>query len=157
MKEEYIKIISIIENINSLFKDVLKKELYKIEINDINNVQAFLLYKIYNQKLRISDVVKRGYYVGDNPSYNINSLIRNGYFIAENNKKDRRNTFISLSKKGLELYNKLNIIFNDHISMLNKEVNRIYVKGAVFNDVITDGTPMLKIIEKVLITKKHLD
>ena len=68
-----------IERLHRQFIDVLKAELNRTGVRDINGVQALLLTNIGNQQISIRDLVERGYYMGSNVSYNIKKLIDLGY------------------------------------------------------------------------------
>ncbi|MCA1907177.1 MAG: MarR family transcriptional regulator, partial [Magnetospirillum sp.] len=74
MNKPYFEIIRLIERLHRHFLDVLRTELRRLGIDDINAVQALLLYNIGENEVVIRDLKDRGYYQGSNVSYNIKSL-----------------------------------------------------------------------------------
>ena len=58
---------------------MLRAELNRMSIKDINAVQALLLANIGEEEIVIRDLVERGYYQGSNVSYNIKKLVDMGY------------------------------------------------------------------------------
>jgi len=81
----------------------VKADLDRLNIEDINNVQAVLLSNIETENLTIGELTNRGYYLGSNVSYNVKKLVENGYLLYERSTHDRRTTRVKLSPKGLEL------------------------------------------------------
>ena len=57
------------------FLDVIKTELDRLKIDDINNVQTLILYNINSEQLTIGELTNRGYYLGSNVSYNVKKLV----------------------------------------------------------------------------------
>ena len=46
MKSEYLESIALIERLHRQFLEVVKNELERLGVQDINNVQALILYNI---------------------------------------------------------------------------------------------------------------
>lgn len=103
MKDEYLATIRLIERLHRRFLDVVKTELDRLGIEDINNVQALILSNISGEQLTVGELTIRGYYLGSNVSYNVKKLVENGYLIQERSSHDRRMTRVRLSDKGLTL------------------------------------------------------
>nr|WP_221238397.1 winged helix DNA-binding protein [Roseospira visakhapatnamensis] len=82
------------------FLDVLRAELRRVGREDINAVQALLLYNIGRDDVVIRDLRDRGYYHGSNVSYNIKKLGELGYLIQERSAHDRRATRLRLTENG---------------------------------------------------------
>ena len=118
MKALYFESITLIERLHHLFLDVLKTELDRLRIFDINNVQSFILYNVGKNEMTVGEISNRGYYLGSNVSYNLKKLVENGYFIQEKAKHDKRASKIRLSEKGLKLYDKIDKILTQHGSNL---------------------------------------
>ena len=74
MNKQYLELTRLIERLHRRFIDVLKTELNRLGVRDVNGVQALLLTNIGEQKITIRDLVERGYYLGSNVSYNIKKL-----------------------------------------------------------------------------------
>lgn len=120
MKEVYIEAILLIERLHRRFLDVIKTELDRLKIDDINNVQTLILYNINNEQLTIGELTNRGYYLGSNVSYNVKKLVENAYLVQERSPHDKRSTRVKLSEKGLALCQKIDELYMRHVDMLSK-------------------------------------
>lgn len=118
MKALYFETITLIERLHFLFLDVLKSELDRLRIFDINNIQCFILYNVGKNEMTVGEISNRGYYLGSNVSYNLKKLVENGYFIQEKAQHDKRASKIRLSEKGLKLYDKIDKLFNKQATNL---------------------------------------
>lgn len=105
VSQPYFDIIRLIERLHRHFLDVLRTELRRLNIEDINAVQALLLYNIGENEVVIRDLKDRGYYQGSNVSYNIKALTESGYLMQERSPHDRRSVRLKLTDKGLSLCN----------------------------------------------------
>lgn len=101
MKKEYLELTRLIERLHRRFLDLLRSELNRLGIRDINSVQALLLANIGREEIAIRDLVERGYYQGSNVSYNIKKLAEMGYLEQERSAHDRRSVSIRLTEKAL--------------------------------------------------------
>ncbi|MDH5490146.1 MAG: winged helix DNA-binding protein, partial [Rhodospirillaceae bacterium] len=101
MKKTYIELTRIIERMHRRFLDVLRAELARIDVHDLNAVQALLLSNIGDEEIVIRDLVERGYYQGSNVSYNIKKLSEMGYLEQERSSHDKRSVRIKLTDKAL--------------------------------------------------------
>lgn len=114
MKESYFQSVVMVERMHRLFLEVVKAELDRLEIRDVNNVQCLVLYNIGKGQVTVGELTNRGYYLGSNVSYNLRKMVQNGYLVQEPSEHDRRSSHVRLSKKGLELHTKLDSIFSGH-------------------------------------------
>jgi DNA-binding MarR family transcriptional regulator len=105
--EQYLVSIRLIERLHRRFLDVIKAELDRLGIQDINNVQTLILFNINADQLTVGELTARGYYLGSNVSYNRKKLVENDYLLQERSSHDRRTTRVRLSPKGLELTAKI--------------------------------------------------
>jgi DNA-binding MarR family transcriptional regulator len=103
VSDPYFNIVKLIERLHRHFLDVLRAELHRLEIDDINAVQALLLYNIGEDEVVIRDLKDRGYYHGSNVSYNIKKLTEFNYLQQERSTHDRRSIRLKLTEKGLRL------------------------------------------------------
>ena len=103
MQKEYLELTRLIERLHRRFLDVIRAELNRLGIKDINGVQALLLANIGEEEIAIRDLVERGYYQGSNVSYNIKKLTEMGYLEQERSAHDRRSVTIRLTEKALEV------------------------------------------------------
>lgn len=111
VKDQYLVTIRLIERLHRRFLDVIKTELDRLGIEDINNVQTLILSNINEDQLTVGELTIRGYYLGSNVSYNVKKLVENGYLIQERSSHDRRMTRVRLSDKGLELTAKIDQLY----------------------------------------------
>lgn len=121
MKGKYFESIGLIERLYRLFLEVIKNELKRLNIIDINNIQTLILYHIGSNKITVGDLIHRGYYMGSNVSYNLKKLMANGYVTQTPSDFDKRSTFISLTKKGAVLCEKLDKVMESQMKMLKVE------------------------------------
>jgi DNA-binding MarR family transcriptional regulator len=101
----------VIERLHRLSLDVLKIELDRLGIEDINNVQSLILYSIGGDQLTVGELTLRGYYLGSNVSYNLKKMVESGYLVQERSLHDRRSIRVRTSAKGAELKAKLDAFF----------------------------------------------
>ncbi|HLO79087.1 MAG TPA: MarR family transcriptional regulator [Magnetospirillum sp.] len=118
MTQPYFDIVHLIERLHRHFLDVLRTEMRRLGIEDINAVQALLLYNIGENEVVIRDLKDRGYYQGSNVSYNIKALTEAGYLTQERSPHDRRSVRLKLTDKGLELCNAARKLQNDLAEVL---------------------------------------
>lgn len=118
MKQTYLSLILLIERLHRRFLDVIKSELDRLKIEDINNVQTLILYNIGTENLTIGELTNRGYYLGSNVSYNIKKLVENEYLIQERSPHDKRSFKIKLSDKGLALINKIDTLYQKNVEQI---------------------------------------
>jgi DNA-binding MarR family transcriptional regulator len=123
LKQIYTESILLIERLHRRFLDVVKTELDRLKIDDINNVQTLILYNISTEQLTIGELTNRGYYLGSNVSYNVKKLVENAYLVQERAPHDKRSTRIRLSEKGLDLCKKIDELYQRNVDLVSKEMN----------------------------------
>ncbi len=128
MKEEYFQSVQSLERLHRLFLDVVRAELDSIEMFDINNVQAIIVYNIGTNQLTVGELTNRGYYLGSNVSYNLRKMVKNEYVLQVQTPHDRRSSLVKLSLKGIELYKKLDQAFQKQGEMLNNKCGKETLK-----------------------------
>lgn len=122
MKQSYLDTIRLIERLHRRFLDVIKTELDRLGIEDINNVQTLILSNISSEQLTVGELTARGYYLGSNVSYNVKKLVENGYLNQERSPHDKRMTRVRVSEKGLELCTRIDELYQTNASQLESEV-----------------------------------
>ena len=110
----YYESIQLIERLHRHFLDVLKVELDRRGIQDINNVQSMILYNIGTDELTVGELTIRGYYLGSNVSYNVKKMVENEYLIQERSVHDKRSIRVRLSEKGVALREAITDMFSRH-------------------------------------------
>ena len=131
VKREYLELTRSIERMHRRFLDVLRAELNRLGIRDINGVQALLLANIGEEQIVIRDLVERGYYQGSNVSYNIKRLSEMGYLEQARSVHDRRSVSIALTPKAMNVVEKmreLEVRIADRLQ--NQDMNGREISGA---------------------------
>jgi len=124
VKEEYLSVIRLIERLHLQFLEVVKGEVDRLGIRDINNIQALILYNIGEDELTVGELTHRGYYLGSNVSYNVRKMVENGYLIQERSTHDRRSIRVRLSDKGMDVRNKVNdVITEQQVKLSESGIN----------------------------------
>ena len=118
MKEGYLETVSLIEKLHRLYLEVIKCELDNLRVDDINNVQALVLYNLGGEQISIGELTTRGCYLGSNVSYNLKKMVQNGYIDQVSSIHDRRSYMIKLSGKGMDLCKKLDKALDKHVDAL---------------------------------------
>ncbi len=120
MKAAYLEAIRLTERLHRQFLELIKSELDRLGIEDINNVQAFILFNIGSDDLTVGELTNRGYYLGSNVSYNVRKMVENGYLMQERSTHDRRSIRVKLSPKGLELCQVMDRMFDRQVAGLGE-------------------------------------
>src|SRR3954462_15651623 len=110
----YYDAINLIERLHRQFLDVLKVELERANILDINNVQSMILHNISMDELTVGELTVRGYYLGSNVSYNVKKMVENGYLMQERSIHDKRSVRVKLSDKGRKLNDAIAKLYKKH-------------------------------------------
>ncbi len=114
----YYDAVQMIERLHRRFLDVMKVELERRGIQDINNIQALILYNIGDDELTVGELTLRGYYLGSNVSYNVKKMVENDYLMQARSVHDKRSIRVRLSEKGLELKGFITDLLARHEEML---------------------------------------
>ena len=107
MTKTYLELTHLIERLHRRFLDVLRTELNRLGVRDINGVQALLLANIGEEEIVIRDLVERGYYQGSNVSYNIKKLVDFGYLEQKRTEHDKRSVSVKLTEKAIQIVVKI--------------------------------------------------
>jgi DNA-binding MarR family transcriptional regulator len=110
----YYDSINLIERLHRQFLDILKVELERASILDINNVQSMILHNIGTDELTVGELTVRGYYLGSNVSYNVKKMVENGYLVQERSIHDKRSIRVKLSDKGRKLNDAVGRLYKKH-------------------------------------------
>lgn len=137
---EYLSSINLIERLHRQFLEVVKGELDRLGVQDINNVQALILYNIADDELTVGELTNRGYYLGSNVSYNVKKMVENDYLIQERSTHDRRSIRVRASEKGLALWQKMDEMFNRHTARMGPDT--------VSNEDLTTANEILARLER---------
>jgi DNA-binding MarR family transcriptional regulator len=120
MSEHYLETISLIERLHRQFLNLVKLELERLRVHDLNNVQGMLLLNLGDADISIGELTLKGYYLGTNVSYNVKKLSESGYLIYERSEHDRRSIRVRLTAKGRTLRNRLSEMLDRHVETLDQ-------------------------------------
>lgn len=118
MNHAYYDATFLIERLHRHYLEVVQVELDRRGVQDINNVQALILFNLARDEMTVGELTARGYYLGSNVSYNLKKMYEAGYLLQERSPHDRRSVRVKLSEKGLELHKVLTAYFEKQVSML---------------------------------------
>jgi DNA-binding MarR family transcriptional regulator len=139
--EVYVDITRLIERLHRRFLDVVRFELKRLGIDDINAVQALILTNVQDQEIAVRDLAEKGYYTGSNITYNLKQLLDGGYVIQERSPRDRRSVLIRLTDKGLALC--------QHLRELDDRLALAYSEGDGANVDIASARLALRQLERL--------
>lgn len=114
VRPHYLEALHLVERLHRRLLDVIKDEFDRRGREDVNSVQALLLYNIGDKELTASELRTRGYYLGSNVSYNVKKLVEAGYLHHARSKTDRRSVRISLTDKGHEVHEIVRGLYEKH-------------------------------------------
>ena len=98
--ESYLEALALVERLHRLLLDVIKDEFERINVLEINPVQALLLFNIGENEVTAGELKSRGYYQGSNVSYNLKKMVEMGYMHHQRSEIDRRSVRVRLTQKG---------------------------------------------------------
>jgi DNA-binding MarR family transcriptional regulator len=119
IKPLYIDALHLVERLHRRLLDVIKDEFERRNRDDVNSVQALLLYNIGDKELTASELRTRGYYLGSNVSYNVKKLVEAGYLHHARSRIDRRSVRISLTEKGRDVHQIVKGLYEKHMQTIN--------------------------------------
>ena len=120
MRSLYLESLTLVERLHRRLLDVIKDEFDRMGRDDINSVQALLLFNIGDSELTAGELRTRGYYLGSNVSYNLKKLVDAGFVNHERSRTDRRAVRISLTDKGLEVARIVNDLYDRHVATVEQ-------------------------------------
>lgn len=110
----YGEMLKLVERLHRRLHSVVKDELDRRGIHEINDVQALMLFNIGDQCLTAGALRERGHYLGSNVTHNLKKLIKSGYIHRETSKTDRRSVILHLTHKGEDVRDILVDLFARH-------------------------------------------
>src|SRR3954449_930346 len=113
-KPRYLEALNLVERLHRRLLDVIKDEFERRGRDDVNSVQALLLYNIGDKELTASELRTKGYYLGSNVSYNVKKLVEMGYLHHARSRVDRRSVRISLTDKGRQVHDIVRDLYDKH-------------------------------------------
>jgi DNA-binding MarR family transcriptional regulator len=114
----YLETLALVERLHRLLLDIIKDEFERLAIEEINPVQALLLFNIGDNEVTAGELKTRGYYQGSNVSYNLKKLVDLGYMHHQRSEIDRRSVRVRLADKGRRIRAMLAELFARHAEAL---------------------------------------
>lgn len=136
----YLELFHLIERLHRLFLDVLRVEIKKMGIRDLNGVQAMLLANIGDQDVVVRDLIDRGYYQGSNVSYNVKKLTEMGYLEQQRVEYDKRSVSLRLTDKARDVV--------DHVKALDGGTFASLEGGGVCDGGVEEACDTLRQLEQ---------
>lgn len=118
VKALYLESLTLVERLHRRLLDVIKDEFERQGRNDVNAVQALLLYNIGNSELTAGELRTRGYYLGSNVSYNLKKLVEQGFIHHQRSRIDRRSVRVSLTENGSKIAAIVEKLYQRHIGSI---------------------------------------
>ena len=116
----YLESVHLVERLHRRLLDVIKDEFDRQGRDDINAVQALLLFNIGSSELTAGELRSRGYYMGSNVSYNVKKLVELGFINHARSRIDRRSVRISLTEKGRGVAETVAKLYQRHVGSIHK-------------------------------------
>ncbi|WP_258571246.1 transcriptional regulator LdtR [Flavimaribacter sediminis] len=120
LRSLYMESLQLVERLHRRLLDVIKDEFDRNGRNDINAIQALLLFNIGNSELTAGELRSRGYYLGSNVSYNLKKLVDLDFINHSRSRVDRRSVRISLTDKGREVADVVAALYDRHIGSIEQ-------------------------------------
>jgi DNA-binding MarR family transcriptional regulator len=120
IKNRYLESLTLIERLHRRLLDVIKDEFERNGEQEVNSVQALLLFNIGDSELTAGELKTRGYYQGSNVSYNLKKLVDQGYVSHERSSADKRSVRISLTDKGHAVREQVDTLYNRQLLSLQE-------------------------------------
>jgi DNA-binding MarR family transcriptional regulator len=111
----YHEALTLVERLHRRLLDVIKDEFDRHGRNDINAVQALLLFNVGDKELTAGELRTRGYYLGSNVSYNLKKLVEMGFLDHQRSRVDRRSVRIKLTDKGRDVRTTVDELYKKHV------------------------------------------
>lgn len=105
-----LELPQLMERLHRRFLDVVRLEMTRVGIRDINPVQIMMLATIGQSDMAVRDLIERGYYLGSNASYNLKNLAEGGYIERLTDEHDRRSARVRITDKGHKVLAQLDVL-----------------------------------------------
>ncbi len=123
IQQGYLSTLMLVERLHRQLLDVVKDELERERRDDINSVQALLLFNIGDDELTAGELRTRGHYLGSNVSYNLKKLVDGGYLSHQRSAKDKRAVRVRLTSEGNKVSTMVSDLFDRQLKSLGPVAN----------------------------------
>ncbi|MDO5705534.1 MAG: winged helix DNA-binding protein [Paracoccus sp. (in: a-proteobacteria)] len=110
----YLETLQLLDRMHRLMMDLIKDEFERLGRNDLNPVQALILYNLGTSEVTAGELRSRGMYQGSNVSYNLKKLVQMGYVHHERCDQDRRSVRVRLTESGQAVRDAVRAMFTRH-------------------------------------------
>jgi len=118
--DDYLESLALVERLHRLLLDVIKDEFERLNILELNPVQALLLFNIGENEVTAGELKTRGYYQGSNVSYNLKKLVEGGFMHHQRCDADRRAVRVRLTARGRAVRDVVGELFARHAAGLGE-------------------------------------
>jgi DNA-binding MarR family transcriptional regulator len=118
MRVLYLESLQLVERLHRRLLDVIKDEFDRTGRNDINSIQALLLFNIGESELTAGELRTRGYYLGSNVSYNLKKLVEMDFISHQRSRVDRRSVRVALTEKGQAVADVVAKLYDRHVNSI---------------------------------------
>lgn len=115
---QYTHGLRLIERLHRLLLDVIKDELDRLGVTELNSVQTLLLNNVGSCELTAGELRSRGYYLGSNVSYNLKKLVEMGYIDYKRSELDKRSVRVRLTDKGKAASDAIDALYRRQLGSL---------------------------------------
>jgi DNA-binding MarR family transcriptional regulator len=122
IKHRYMESLTLIERLHRRLLDVIKDDFERTGEQDVNPVQALLLFNIADSELTAGELKTRGHYQGSNVSYNLKKLVDAGYVNHERSSADKRSVRVRLTPKGQVTRDRVDALYNRQLQAVEEVV-----------------------------------
>lgn len=123
--------------------NIVKDELVRLKVEDINPVQAVFLYRMGDQVLKPTEFRARGVYLGSNASYNVKRLVAAGYLDKRLSTTSRRGVAYRLTDKGHVIEQAIQSLSDRLMAVVLKQLK-------VSETTVTEATTLLEKIDTII-------
>ena len=120
LKPAYLEAVGRVERLHRRLLDLIKDEFDRMGWDDINPVQALLMFNIGDAELTAGELRSRGYYLGSNVSYNLKKLVEMGFLDHQRSRVDRRSVRIRLTTQGQEIRKIVDTLYQKHVKTVEQ-------------------------------------
>lgn len=119
MLTDYRNLLDLIEQLHRQLHELIKAELERNGISELNPVQALFLLDIGAGEVSVDELKQSGRYKDSSVFRSLNNLEKLGYVTRRRKEGDQRVTLISLTLKGVAIRNLLQAMLEGHMVLMN--------------------------------------
>lgn len=101
--KDWSEFLVVADRINRVYKDFISPILVKHEAESISLDNIYFLISIGEGEYKVSDIVRKGRYIGSNVTYVLKALIAADLIVRRQDANDRRNALVSWTPRGRAL------------------------------------------------------